>query len=114
MSTKHTPGPWSVFTGLGGSSYIFPGIESEASGCSVIIFGEKDGDESGVRGRSPDEARANARLIAAAPDLLEALRLWQVWDDTPRDRGGKLGPKGLAWTAFDNARKASIAKATGQ
>lgn len=63
MSTQHTPGPWHV---------------SKASPTRVI--------ESGPRGNSiakmglnlgvcsQGEAESNARLIAAAPELLEALQ----------------------------------------
>lgn len=60
-----------------------------------------------------DEAEANARLIAAAPDMLEALRLHDVYMDTPQDRGGAFGAKAQARAAFDDAKRAAIAKATG-
>lgn len=53
--TTHTPGPWCA-----------QGNSVTASGRSVAV----------VRGRgSRAELDANARLIAAAPDLLAALRL---------------------------------------
>lgn len=71
---KHTPGPWRV-TDLD----QHPGIENHNESVSIIIFGYRKGldtnpyDDSGVRGKTRKEAIANAHLIAAAPDLLEAL-----------------------------------------
>jgi hypothetical protein len=66
--SKHTPGPWTVFV----NSYSNrPGIEADAF--SVVIYGYKD-DDAGVQGKSKEEELANAYLIAAAPDMLEALK----------------------------------------
>lgn len=66
MSAAHTAGPWMVSEDRrehAGQSYIAGyNIESEVE--RVV------GDE-GISGGSNDEA--NARLIAAAPELLEAL-----------------------------------------
>jgi len=52
-----------------------------------------------------------ARLIAAAPRLLAALRLYDHWAAMPQDRGGKNGPKGRAHAAFLAAKDAAIAEA---
>jgi len=57
----HTPGPWSTESLL-----IFGAMKKVAPGYS---FGDRVAD---VFGDNPD-AEANARLIAAAPDLLDAL-----------------------------------------
>jgi hypothetical protein len=58
MSTKHTPGPWSDRNGR-----IF---QTDREELTIANVGRAfDGDYS----------PANARLIAAAPDLLEALQL---------------------------------------
>lgn len=62
---KHTPGPWKYheelgaqFSMVGNSDYVVAGIPNETwTGCE---------DDLPIQ-------RANARLIAAAPDLLEAL-----------------------------------------
>ena len=59
MSDLHTPGPWAA-RGL----TVFPGKETALS-VAVVTQHRR-------------EAGANARLIAAAPDMLEALQL--VWD----------------------------------
>lgn len=75
---KHTPGPWKV-TGVLSKHCASVDIHSEsnlwvadAKGCHDII--ESCGCRRKVSGFPTDEeAYANARLIAAAPYLLEAL-----------------------------------------
>ena len=76
-NTKHTPGPWTIKAWY----YRRPG-----SGESWFIFDSKDqvmhspGGDAGTM-RSPEPytgygfTEADARLIAAAPELLEALEL---------------------------------------
>lgn len=59
------------------------------------------------------DAIKTARLIAAAPDLLEALMLHDAYLALPQDRGGPNGTKGRAHQAWLNAKAAAIAKATG-
>lgn len=68
--SKHTPGPWSVtessdWTGMSGVSL---GIDDAAG-----QEGERDYHLATVVHGDPEELAANARLIAAAPELLEAL-----------------------------------------
>lgn len=59
MDTKHTPGPWKhERVGKTGNVYVR---------CS-------DGFQPNDLFRSDEERLANARLIAAAPDLLEAAK----------------------------------------
>ena len=66
-AARHTPGPWEIIDG------DRPGIDG--IDWSVVMFGDISEDEQiGVQGRTPDEMMANARLIAAAPNLLEACR----------------------------------------
>lgn len=61
METKHTPGPWLVFTNPIGVGVCVDA--SDVAHCSG--FDSK---------RSRGEEEANARLIAAAPDMLAALK----------------------------------------
>lgn len=69
MSTKHTPGPWHYYRAHGcgfvGPSLHVPGsiLYSEMAVCRLLA------DER--EGVNPE---ANARLIAAAPEMLEALK----------------------------------------
>lgn len=72
MSKKaHTPGPWHVpsgsFTGLSveaGEPIACPGYGGSMSDTQIIC---------GLSWLGTEEWEANARLIAAAPDMLEAL-----------------------------------------
>jgi len=70
METKFTDGNWFVYV----DANDHPGIESNA-GQSIVIWGDKDSenDDAGVRGRTPEEALANANLLSASPDMFRAL-----------------------------------------
>jgi hypothetical protein len=61
--SKHTPGPWRIYDcgTIGSASVRIPGSTD------VILPGT-------VKGATIGEAMCNARLIAAAPDLLAACR----------------------------------------
>lgn len=62
MTTKHTPGPWT--------------IEIPSNGCDrYIIHGKSFEEICATCLDTEHEMQANARLIAAAPELLEACRL---------------------------------------
>ena len=69
MKTKHTPGPWMVYVperGQDGHPHnLSIGAETETRATYVA---------SVPGGAHYDWAQANARLIAAAPDLLAALK----------------------------------------
>ena len=78
---KHTPGPWEA---CGKAVHAETGRE--------IVFGGHN-----TRSGSDEEQRANARLIAAAPELLEAL---------------KVAVSQASWTGITQAH-AAIAKAEG-
>jgi len=102
----HTKGPWAV--DLGYELY-------DGSIHPMIIFTD-DGRGNGVEIPSRDdyerewrntEAHANARLIAAAPDLLEALEAVIAAHDV-----GVLDDP-IGWSAADTAARAAIAKAKG-
>ncbi len=63
----HTAGRWSWRES--GSHYNI----GTALGTIAVAFGESVTSNGGVTGVSGDEGEGNARLIAAAPDLLAAL-----------------------------------------
>lgn len=60
--TEHTPGPWSV------------GVVLPEGAIRIECVGPHIGSVRWSLNRSLNEGTANARLIAAAPDLLEALK----------------------------------------
>ena len=102
MSAKHTPGPWVARTAPTSAGLCH--IISAADWRGAFIYG--DGIRPGVDDALPkaQELAANARLIAAAPDLLAALR-YMVEVCPAIDQVGE--------EAHDQAR-AAIAKAEGQ
>lgn len=57
---KHTPGPWKV------------SLEDYSENRAYIRSEEYDRDIACVLGYSSEQLKANAKLIAAAPDLLAA------------------------------------------
>ena len=65
--SKHTPGPWTVFKGTRNDVHL-PQAQRSASFCGCL-------DEKGwpVAEVHTGNIHANARLIAAAPEMLEAL-----------------------------------------
>lgn len=68
---KHTPGPWAAFIGNRGKT-ISIDIGPTAIGKRPCIINWSGFDDTDL----PITQRvANARLIAAAPDLLEALQI---------------------------------------
>jgi hypothetical protein len=97
MST-HTPGPWNADWDDNGQWYVAIG------GLSV--------SGNALRGDSGECVEsANARLIAAAPELLEAARLQVLNFERSDVSGNFLGDDDHeAWTALNKA----IAKAEGR
>ena len=96
--SKHTPGPWLIAESVVSRHAVtnMRRIRSKNEGLEhgavCDVYGIQDGSE----------ASANARLIAAAPDLLEALQGIVSADDAHE----------LTQKHIESAR-AAIAKATG-
>ena len=102
MSAKHTPGPWAV-------SYSADGMTVDTAkpvrfnlttaGTAVVcnVFPYHDAEHF--------SGEANARLIAAAPELLASLR-WAL---------GAMAARNPVWTEGENyaQARAAIAKAEG-
>ena len=106
MTVKHTPGPWRVDDDSsdfdiyvvgrpvwGAKRYGVPG---EWDVCTIEILDER-----------PDETMANARLMAAAPELLEAAKSMVARWPTDQQNDGPL---------YDEAQalRSAIAKAEGR
>ena len=70
--TGHTPGPWTVYEDEEEGTLV---VQYEvSSGYYLPILGEILSSSIASDDPFSDEDRANARLIAAAPDMLEALK----------------------------------------
>lgn len=95
---KRTPGPWEPFIDIEKGS--LPGIDYPNG--SIILYGQP-GESCGIHGATHAERIANAHLIAAAPDMLDALKYFlNAFENDEVDS--------------DTARKArkAIEKATGE
>lgn len=70
IRAQHTPGPW----------------VAERGHLTDRIYGIKNVTRWNflLRGKS-EEAQANARLIAAAPEMYEALKMFIAWEDRTHD-----------------------------
>ena len=94
---KHTPGPWTLY---GEPEAIR--IEGPRTGKSHLVLVELVGGRRRGEGYSDlSEVVANAKLIAAAPELLECL---SAYVKACEFQGIKLGPiTGDAWAAINKA-----------
>lgn len=107
MSSKHTPGPWEVSHGGHGSPHGFVIDE-------YYVLNRTVADDVAIAADIVDPAtqmpsEANARLIAAAPELLEALIRLEA--ELVEDKYGECYEP----SPFENLAlaRAAIAKATG-
>lgn len=102
MSAKHTPGPWAAnFMKLNGETYHWHVVDAKHGTMNAVAMSD---EESGTP-RTAEELRANALLIAAAPELLAHLKFAVAL----------LGAMPLiSGTAQVEAMRAAIAKATGE
>jgi hypothetical protein len=97
LKPKHTPGPWLAQT--------HHKVNTKNGKCNVI---HKDGPMFCIIDGVPfREAQANARLIAAAPDLLETVeRMTKLLESIERETG-------YCTTVTQRDARALIAKVTG-
>jgi hypothetical protein len=101
MSAQHTPGPWTADWNSGSHGYTIAG-DHIAIGTAFSLLGKRYGT---------GEASANARLIAAAPELLAALGLLET--ASRRVAEGHEMPDAYLRKMCERAR-AAIAKAEGR
>ena len=104
---QHTPGPWAFMPGKDHHDNVFTVSRPHRRVASVFAAGEVD-----------DENTANARLIAAAPELFEAckaaMRILALWggNDCPED--SHLFEENRALFMMQNAFEMAISKAEGK
>ena len=100
---KHTPGPWTVYD------------DSNDGKTNRIEIAARGKTVARIYQSVPEEDLPNARLIAAAPDLLEALvelseSFVDTYFDDPRSDEEIDGHQEF----WENKARAAIAKATGE
>ena len=110
---SHTPGPWEAID----DRQVVTLAEVETGrtygyGCENDFVCDLN-DSEYHQYRSDKEQAANARLIAAAPELLEALNDLLVWADWHSDRRRSVSMDEPNTGALEKAR-AALAKATGE
>jgi hypothetical protein len=104
----HTPGPWTV------CDEDRLGINADGESYSIVIYGnDADDPEIGIQGRTPQERKANARLIAAAPELLLACKLMLEHEGEAVTNGVGMECDSDELEHAKDLAKAAIAKATG-
>lgn len=74
---KHTPGPWAVESKIVGNPSGLEGTQVVTKDYNYLVAQCPTDPVNGMH-VSVAKAEANARLIAAAPELLEALRIAQA------------------------------------
>lgn len=107
MSTaKHTPGPWFRDTRSG----LNCDVRAKSGRNVALCWGLASNNATNYRADYRAECDANARLIAAAPELLEALLdAYEESAQSCADIG--IPDEGIGWHA---KARAAIAKATGE
>ena len=96
----HTPGPWEEDVDY----YLGNGDRHHVRITAPVLDGA---DIAQVWGENVEATEANARLIAAAPELLAACERLKVWDES---RGEEEGARLISEAA--SMARAAIAKAT--
>ena len=107
---KHTPGPWKLEpydSCLAGDDFQWGGIWAGPVMLDGINYGQPP--YTPIKPETLERMEADARLIAAAPDLLEALKMVRDADDDCKRDGLPTIPPAARATI-----DAAIAKATGE
>lgn len=116
---QHTPGPWTletVNTSVGICHKIGPfpsnsGIHPTASAC---VYADNIRMDDVGHSKVGDELLANARLIAAAPDLLAVVKALDADWSTEGDPDAPNWPIAESTRGIWKAARAAIAKAEGR
>lgn len=100
MTTKHTPGPWSINDWTQANTDIAIGAVGTPLIARVML-----------RDVSINEQKANAHLISAAPEL--HAELLKLADDLRSHTKDRLGATAETLAVWESRVLAAIAKATG-
>lgn len=106
MEAKHTPAPWECVDSMSVRGPYFMG-DTVSPGYLVAAL---------PTSTPPDERRANARLIASAPDLLEAAQKVLAWYEAEKDHSKEpdFYKRMDMCRDSEEAIRSAIAKATGE
>lgn len=99
--SKHTPGPWEV----AGEFRVRSKADPDRGICSTGSYfdGRRDTEEQ------HRENMSNARLIAAAPDMLEALEeVYQAYEAPPEESAD------FDWDAWGRKAQDTLRRARGE
>lgn len=98
--TKHTPGPWTLSKT---DDYVIEAVKagSPYEVCTYMVDSDNEAEDL-----------ANARLIAAAPDLLDVVQLIIKEWEKPTE-GVQVGELIARLSQYSVEARAAIAKATG-
>lgn len=117
MNTKHTPGPWTIGQDYGGNYAVCSSRAKVANHVATVpVFNGMSHSGASVP-HEQSVAEANARLIAAAPELLEALQFAFakiVFDNPKLDAARNDRALNDIVVGIENKIRAAIAKATGE
>ena len=117
MTANHTTGPWTMLPEEADKDYLRIrgtrlGGRYKVANVHHIRF---EGVHAVVRERDDAESMANARLIAAAPELLEAAKLVLEWYEAEDNHSGTDFYQRMQMCRdSEDAIRAAIAKATGE
>lgn len=107
MSVQHTPGPWKTRDGFDGDSIEIyrpnPKIKKPFYPTQLATVPAED-----------KEGKVNARLIAAAPDLLEALKLAYPHINPKAVDASRVRTAPVSECYVNTIVRAAISKATGE
>lgn len=110
--SAHTPGPWSVLVNRQGYPYQIHAINGDNTKTGTV--GTSVTRWASIALPSSAEGKANALLIAAAPELLAALRLSLVALELVNVHGWILADYESSITSAMDAARAAIKHATGE
>lgn len=108
-NTQHTPGPWQIGSRYGNTKVEIADASYNRAICTVWTHQDEGSTvEPEKRFQPLPCGAANARLIAAAPELLAAL--WDIAEAEEHDGDASV----CDFQTLQSIARAAIAKATGQ
>jgi len=120
-NSKHTPGPWALCRAEQSGIAVAHAEDGEFKQprAALAIVGSHPASDCNfhyiVAMNSHVQAQADARLIAAAPDMLSALQKFEVWSKAENNHEGTTFMERVQMLMdLDACVRAAIAKATGE